>query len=75
MDINYRRDKKKWVVEVWQTPSFPSQVDEDVTYDEETYVSINDWCKHTFGYHARTAYHIFELKKKQHLDWFLLRWS
>jgi hypothetical protein len=62
-------------VEVWQEPSYPSQVDEDVTYDEETYVSINDWCKQNFGYHARTAYHIFELKKKQHLDWFLLRWS
>lgn len=62
-------------MEVWQEQLRPSQIDEDITYDEDTYVAINDWCKKNFGYHARSAYHVFELRKQQHLDWFLLRWS
>jgi len=45
------------------------------TYPEETYVFINDWCKTTFGKHSRTAYNVFEFKKRQHLDWFLLKWA
>lgn len=75
MDIEYRKEGNTWIVEVWQEHDNPSQIDEDVTYDETTYVTINDWCKQRFGYHARTAYHVFEIKKQQHLDWFLLRWS
>lgn len=75
MDIKYRQEDKRWILEIWQEPSYPTQVEEDVTYDEDTYVAINDWCKQVFGYHARTAYHVFELRGKQHLDWFLLRWS
>jgi hypothetical protein len=73
VDIIYRRKSPRtWIVEVWS-----EELKEIIatTYPEETYVEINEWCKETFGYHARTSYHVFELHKKAHLDWFLLRWS
>lgn len=75
MDIEFRYDPSKelWIVEVWEpmTPDWEFRE----PYPEETYIEINRWCIDTFGYHARTAYHIFELDKKSDLDWFLLRWS
>lgn len=75
MDITYRKDRKKWIVEIWKE-SYPERGgDLDAVYDEDVYVMINDWCKQTFKYHARTAYHVFELKNQQHLEWFLLRWN
>lgn len=75
MDITYRKSEKKWIVEVWRESDPERGGDFDAVYDEDVYEMINDWCKQSFGYHARTAYHVFELKKQQHLDWFLLRWS
>jgi hypothetical protein len=75
LDITYRKENNKWIVEVWMQ-SYPERGgDLDAVYDEDTYVAINDWCKKNLSYHARTAYHVFELKKQQHLNWFLLRWS
>lgn len=68
MKINHRQAGKKWIAEVWTS-------NESETYPEQEYVKINDWCKETFGYHARTAYHIFEFKSRPDLDWFILRWS
>lgn len=76
MDIEYRQQGKKWIVEVWS-----DDVDEHFAgdfkepYPEEIYTQINDWCKKSFGYTARTAFHIFEFKKRSDLDWFLLRWN
>ncbi len=75
MDIQYRNHRDKYIVEVWME-SYPERGgDLDAVYDEETYMMINDWCKQVFGYHARTAYHVFELKERKHLDWFLIRWG
>ena len=80
MDITHRQKSPRgWIVEVWDEHiQRLGDDDKDIVntvYPEETYVEINEWCKQTFGYHARTSYHIFELRKKAHLDWFLLRWS
>ncbi len=80
MDIRYKfvrvRGRRKWIAEVWNPEPDPllnlSEFDEP--YPEEVYVEINEWCEKTFGYHARTAFHIFEFRNKKHLDWFLLRW-
>jgi hypothetical protein len=44
-------------------------------YPEEVYVEINQWCIDTLGYHARTAYHVFEFEKETDLNWFVLRWT
>jgi hypothetical protein len=75
MDIDVVHDpsKEKWIVEVWEpmTPEWEFRE----PYPEETYLEINQWCIDTLGYHARTAYHIFELHKRSHLDWFILRWQ
>jgi len=76
LDIEYRQNGRKWIAEVWS-----DDIEEHFTgdfkepYPEDTYVEINNWCLSTFGYHARTAYHIFEFRKRSHLDWFLLRWQ
>lgn len=80
MDIKYRAStsKRGWVAEVWTDqpdPVMGSNWGFSEPYPEEVYVKINDWCIKTFGYHARTAYHIFELKNKKDLNWFLLKWS
>jgi hypothetical protein len=72
MDIEIRKNHRGWIAEVWTDHNDDRQF--KGTLDEEKYVEINAWCIHTIGYHARTAYHIFEFKKKTHLDWFLLRW-
>jgi hypothetical protein len=73
VDIEFRRkNSKTWIVEVWEDLEEMTQHD---TLSEERYVEINEWCKQSFGYHARTAYHIFELRKRSHLEWFILRWS
>lgn len=77
MDIEYRRkNPHTWIVEVWDEPiQKMSGLAGEIPLPEEQYVEINDWCKESFGYHARTAYHIFELRKQSHLDWFILRWT
>lgn len=76
MDINCRQRGRKWIVEVWCEDVVDEHIDNfKKPYPEETYTNINDWCKNTLGYHARTAYHIFEFKKRSDLDWFLLRWN
>lgn len=74
MDITYRSSTKRrgWVVEVWEDLNEMAEHD---TLSEDRYTEINQWCIDTFGYHARTAYHIFELRKRSHLDWFLIRWK
>lgn len=77
MDIKWRKSTNKWIVEVWNDdPDFaPSLTGFDEPYPEEVYAEINQWCLNTLGYHTRTAYHIFEFKKRSELDWFLLRWQ
>ena len=76
MDIVVRQHGRKWVAEVWDDPiEKMSGIDRTAPLLEERYVEINQWCIDTFGYHARTAYHVFELRKQSHLDWFRLRWT
>lgn len=73
MDIEFRRKNSKvWIVEVWEELH---EISEPDTLSEERYTEINQWCIDTLGYHARTAYHVFELRKRSHLDWFLIRWK
>jgi len=76
MDIEVRvtrtKRQRKWIVEVWENLN---EMQERDTFSEERYTEINQWCIDTFGYHARTAYHIFEFKKQSDFDWFVLRWS
>jgi hypothetical protein len=74
LDIIVRQNGLKWVVEVW-SDNAPAKFGQPEPFAEEQYVEINQWCIDTFGYHARTAYHVFELRKKSHLDWFMLRWT
>jgi hypothetical protein len=76
MDIRFRQhhNHKKWIAEVWTKNDMPGWEEFDEPYPEEVYVEINDWCIETFGYHARTAYHVFEFNDKKDLDWFLLKW-
>ena len=76
MDIEYRQKGHKWVAEVW-SDNFEEHFAGDFKepYPEDTYVEINQWCIDTLGYHARTAYHIFEFKKRSDLDWFIIRWN
>ena len=77
MDIRWREtgpnNRNTHLAEVWGDAIPEWGFDEP--YPEEVYVNINNWCIKTLGYHARTAYHIFEFKNKQDLDWFLLRWT
>jgi len=77
VDIVYRQDRRKWIAEVWSDDQSEPLVVEGFKepYPEELYVEINQWCIDTLGYHARTAYHIFEFKRRSDLDWFLLRWQ
>jgi hypothetical protein len=75
MDIDriYDTDKELWVAEVWEpmTPDWEFRE----PYPEETYVEMNRWCIETLGYHARTAYHVFEFSTEAHLNWFIMRWK
>jgi len=77
VDITYRKSKSKWIVEIWSDDQSEPLVADGFKepYPEEVYVDINNWCIEIFGYHARTAYHVFELKNQQHLNLFILRWS
>jgi hypothetical protein len=76
VDIEYRKNGRKWLAEVWDQPVQKlSGVDRTVPSSEEQYIEINQWCVTTLKYHARTAYHVFEFKNKKDLEWFLLRWS
>lgn len=72
MDVEFRRKGTKWVAEVWENLYEMQQSD---TMSEERYVELNNWCVNTFGYHSRTAYHIFEFKKRSDLNWFILMWT
>ena len=73
MDLDVILDNNKYIVEVWEpmTPNWEFRE----PYPEETYIEVNQWCIDTLGYHARTAYHVFEFKNQEHLNWFILRWS
>jgi hypothetical protein len=76
MIIDYRRHKNRWLAEVWDDPLEKlSGIDDSVTLLEDQYVEINQWCIDTFGYHARTAYHVFEFRQRKHLEFFVLRWA
>jgi hypothetical protein len=70
MDITIRTGNK-YIAEVWEDHGEMHQLD---VLSEERYTEINQWCIDSLGYHARTAYHIFEFKKQADLEWFLLRW-
>jgi hypothetical protein len=73
VDIDIILDNSRYIAEVWapMTPDWEFRE----PYPEETYLEINQWCINTLKYHARTAYHVFEFKKQEDLEWFLLRWS
>ena len=76
MIIDYRQKGRRWLAEVWDDPVQQfSGIDDSVPLSEETYVGINQWCINTFGYHARTAYHVFEFKKQADLEFFVLKWA
>lgn len=77
MDIEYRKAGRKWIVEVWSSDeeTGPNFTVIKAPGSEALYQEINDWCIATLKYHARTAYHVFEFKRKKDLEWFLLRWS
>ena len=73
MDITYGREGRRWVARVWADE--PVHIDDErIPYPEDRYVEINQWCIDTLKYHARTAFHVFEFKRKKDLEWFLLRW-
>jgi hypothetical protein len=75
MIIDYRKHGNKWLTEIWDDPAQKlSGIDDSVPLPEEQYVEINQWCIDSFGYHARTSYHVFEFKKEKDLTMFLLRW-
>jgi hypothetical protein len=74
MDIDIRYGPKKWIVEVW-SENAPAKFGQPEPYAEDQYVEINKWCIDILGYHARTAYHVFEFKKQSDLDWFVLTWT
>lgn len=76
MDIEYRKEGRRWIVEVWSSDeeAGPNFTVIKGPGSEELYQEINDWCLSTLKYHARTSYHVFEFKKKKDLEWFLLRW-
>lgn len=77
MDIEYRKEGRKWIVEVWSSDeeAGPNFTVIKAPGSEALYQEINDWCVVTLKYHARTSYHVFEFKRKKDLEWFLLRWS
>lgn len=77
MEVNWRQSARgHYIVEVWDDPyQKMSGVAKEIPLAEDMYVEINQWCNDSFGYNARTAYHIFELKTRSHLDWFILRWQ
>jgi hypothetical protein len=77
MNIQVRKAGRTWIAEVWDEHQENLQFTDTINtvFTEELYIEINEWCKNTFGYHARTAYHVFELRKQSHLDWFLIRWQ
>jgi hypothetical protein len=73
VDIDVIVSGSKFTAEVWEpmTPAWEFRE----PYPEEVYVEINQWCIDTLGYHARTAYHVFEFEKESDLNWFILRWQ
>ena len=75
MLIEFRKERNKYIVELWADDTDTSWTGFKEPYPEETYKHVNEWCKAQFGYSARTAYHIFELKKHSHLEWFILKWQ
>lgn len=76
MDIEVRKSGRKWIAEVWDDPvEKMSGTDRTVPLLEDQYQEMNQWCIDTLGYHARTAYHVFELRKQSHLNWFIMRWK
>ena len=77
MDIEYYKEGRKWIVEVWSNDEEAGPNFTVITGpgSEALYQEINDWCIATLKYHARTSYHVFEFKRKKDLEWFLLRWS
>lgn len=74
MQIDIRQDGLKYIVYVWDENPYEEGVFNEV-FDEDVYTNINKWCIETLGFHARTAYNVFEFRKKKELDWFMLRWS
>lgn len=77
MQIDVRHDGPKYIVYVWDDDELQDvgQPVQSGVYTEDIYIKMNDWCIMTLGFHARTAYNVFEFRKKSELDWFLLRWS
>lgn len=73
IDLIHDPEKEKWIAEIWE-PETPNWEFRE-PYPEEVYAEMNQWCIDSLGYHARTAYHVFEFEKRSDLDWFLLRWN
>lgn len=73
MQIDIRHDGPKYIVYVWDNS--PAEGVFNEVFNEDVYEEINAWCVKTLGCHSRTAYNVFEFRKKKELDWFLLRWG
>lgn len=76
MQVDVRQDGPKYIVYVWDDDELQDigQPVQYGVYTEDIYISMNDWCIMAFGCHSRTAYNVFEFKRKKDLDWFILRW-
>lgn len=74
MQIDVRHDNPKYIVYIWDESPYEEDVFNEV-FTEDVYVEMNNWCVETLGFHARTAYNVFEFKNKKDYEWFLLRWS
>lgn len=69
MSYHLERHETRRRVAVWA-------VDDDwALLDEEEYVEINNWCKQTLGYHARSAYDVFDFRSDGDIAMFVLRWA
>ena len=77
MQIDIRHDGPKWIVYVWDDDELQDegQPVQHGVYTEDIYIKMNDWCIKTLGVHSRSAYNVFEFRKKCDLDWFILRWN
>ena len=49
--------------------------DPEYHLSENEHVVINQWCIDALGYHARTAFNIYQLKNKRDVMTFKLKWA
>lgn len=74
IEIIKNKNNKKLAVELWDS-EFDDFTGFKEPRPEEFYLTVNQWCIETFGYHARTAFNRFEFKKELDLTIFVLKWQ